>query len=78
MGFGAVAGGACLHCHVHFLECFVCLFEESKHDASAEFSLFLVIVHFKNLLKGCRVDAVAAFRETHGTFVALYYRGGIN
>lgn len=52
---------SCVQVFVHLLKCSFCLLEKAKCDALAKFALVLVVVHFKDLLKGSSIDAVAAF-----------------
>lgn len=41
---------------IHFLECFICLLEETVYDALGELPLLLIVVHLQYLLKGQGVN----------------------
>lgn len=60
------------HVLVHLVECAVGLLEEIKDDASAEFSLIFIVVHFENLLKSCDIDVVAKVAKSDGTVLVLF------
>jgi hypothetical protein len=50
---------------VHLVECAVRLAEEVEHDALAELTVDLVLVHLENLLKRRRVDGVVGAGDRH-------------
>jgi len=54
-----------IHLHKRLLR----LLEEAKDYALAEFPFVFIVVHFEDLFKGCRVDAITMIREAGGSAI---------
>jgi hypothetical protein len=56
---------------VHLDKCALGLGEEVVYDAPAELALVFILVHFEDLLKRRRVDAVGCAGDGHDAFFAV-------
>ena len=71
MAIGAQGEGR-LQTLFHLLESSFGLIEEAEDDAAGELAVFLVVVHFEDLLEGHGVDAVAKLGQLGPIFGLLH------